>query len=152
MFITAWDEILCSLSIDINDLFSQHVLLIFSCYYFPLIWHGSHKEWRRQQFFVAAGTFLLMCYPTIIEVHTDPQSQASNNSSILARIRRRGNVFTEPLTSNERKNTLSSHCIATIGAIHIQTHRPVLVWKLLKTRLWTPRVIRNYSFKYRRMT
>jgi hypothetical protein len=39
------------------------------------------------------------------DTRTDPQTHASNNSSIVAWIRCYGNVFTESLPSNEKRNT-----------------------------------------------
>jgi hypothetical protein len=39
-------------------------------------------------------------------IQTDLRTQAANNSSIVACIRCRGNVFTEPLPSNDRRDTL----------------------------------------------
>jgi hypothetical protein len=87
--------------------------------YFPLIRHGPHRKRRLQQFFVAAGTSLPSCYLATIDgyVYTPTDSpwydtdrienDASNNSSIIARIRCRGNVFTEPLPSTEGRDKLS---------------------------------------------
>jgi hypothetical protein len=79
--------------------------------YFRLIPHGLHRK-RLWQFFVPAGTFLPSCYlATIGGTQTNPQTHASNNSSIVACIRFGGNMFTEPLPSNEKKG------------IHMKTHK-----------------------------
>jgi hypothetical protein len=72
---------------------------------FPLIRRGPHRKRSLQQFFVAAGTSSPSCYLVIIGGYTNPQTHASNNSSIVACIRCRGNVFTESLTSNDRRDT-----------------------------------------------
>jgi hypothetical protein len=85
--------------------------------YFPLI-HELHRERSLQHLFVAAGASLPSCYLATIGVYIDTQTQASNNSSTVACIRCSGNVHTESLLSNERRDTL---CLATIGGIHIQT-------------------------------
>jgi hypothetical protein len=72
--------------------------------YFPFIRHGSHRKQCLQQFFVA-GTSLPSYYLETIWGYTGPQTHMPNNSSIFACICFRRNVFTEPLPSNERRNT-----------------------------------------------
>jgi hypothetical protein len=77
--------------------------------YFPLIRHGPHRK-RHQQMFIAAGTSLLCCYLATIGEYIAPQTHASNNFSILECILCHGNVFTEQLPSNERRDTLYLAC------------------------------------------
>jgi hypothetical protein len=77
--------------------------------YFPLI-HGPDRKPCIQQFFVEE-----LLPSNVKEIHRQI-------SSIVTRICCRGNVFTEPLPSNERgEYVLPSLCLATIGAIHVQT-------------------------------
>jgi hypothetical protein len=85
--------------------------------YFPFIRHGPHRKRRLQQFFVSVGMCLpSRCLATIGHTHTDPQSlvwyntdntqnEASNSFPIVGCIRCSGNVFTEPLLSNDRRYT-----------------------------------------------
>jgi hypothetical protein len=73
--------------------------------YFLLTRHGPHRKWRLQQCFVAAGTPLSSCYLSTIGGCTDPQTHTFNNSSIVACIRCQGILFTEPLSSNDRRDT-----------------------------------------------
>jgi hypothetical protein len=57
------------------------------------------------------------CYvATTEDTHTNPQTHASNNSSIAEWFRCSGNVFTVPLPSNERRDTIyPSLCLSTKG-------------------------------------
>jgi hypothetical protein len=74
--------------------------------YFPLIRHGPHRKRRFQQFFVAASTSLQSCYLAMMgDTQTGPQTHASTIYSTAACIHWRGNVFTEPLPGNNRKDT-----------------------------------------------
>jgi hypothetical protein len=67
--------------------------------------HGPHRKRCLQQLFVAMGTSLPRYYLTTTEGYTDPQTHASNNSSIVACILCRGKVFTEPFPSTDRRDT-----------------------------------------------
>jgi hypothetical protein len=69
--------------------------------YFPLIWYEQHRKRNLQQF-VAVGTFLPNSHLTTIGRYI---RHASNNSSVVACIRCRGNVFTMQLPSNEMRDT-----------------------------------------------
>jgi hypothetical protein len=73
--------------------------------YFLLTRHGPHIKRRLQQLFVAGETFLPSCHLATIGGYIDSQTRASNNPSIVVRILCRGNVFTELLSSNERRVT-----------------------------------------------
>jgi hypothetical protein len=53
-------------NVMINEKFWEGVIS-----YFSLIRHGPHRKRRLQQFFVAAGTSLISCYPVTIGVYTD---------------------------------------------------------------------------------
>jgi hypothetical protein len=75
--------------------------------YVLLIRHGPHRKRHFQQFFFAGGGGgLPSCNLTNIEdTQAYTQTQASKNS-VVACVHSRGNVFTEPLRSNERRKTL----------------------------------------------
>jgi hypothetical protein len=75
--------------------------------YFPLIRHVPHRKRRLQHFLVATGTYLPTCYLSTIRGYKGRSTDTRfNASSIAACIRCRGNVFTEPLPSNKRKDAL----------------------------------------------
>jgi hypothetical protein len=85
---------------------------------FPLIQHGSHRNGRVQQFFFSEGKCLSSrCLATIRGgTQTEPytllwynldriENDVSNNSSTVVCILCSGNVFTEPLPSNDMRAT-----------------------------------------------
>jgi hypothetical protein len=72
--------------------------------YFPVIKQGPHRKWRLQQFFVAAGTALPSSYLATVGEYTYSQTHSSNISYVVACILCRGNVFIEPLCSNDRRD------------------------------------------------
>jgi hypothetical protein len=86
--------------------------------YFPLKRHGLYRKRRLQQFFVAAETSLPSFYLVRIWGYTDRPTDSPlirhgqhrndvfSNSPIVACIRCRENVLTEPLPTNERRDTL----------------------------------------------
>jgi hypothetical protein len=84
-----------------NKKFSEELI---AC--FPLVQLGLHRKRHLQQLFVAAKT----SYPSVTwqregDTQTDLQTHASNNSYNVAFIHFRGNVFSEPFPSNDRRNT-----------------------------------------------
>jgi hypothetical protein len=81
--------------------------------------HGPHRKWYLQHLFLSMRTSLPSFYIITSDVYTDRpihspllrhgryRNDSSNNSStIIACIRCRWNVFTEPLPSNEMSNTI----------------------------------------------
>lgn len=92
--------------------------------YFPLIQYGPHRKRCLQQFFVAVGTSLTSCYLATVGRDRLIHTREYNNSSILACIRCRRNVFTQPLPSNERKD-IQIHRL--IGWIHEERRWDVII-------------------------
>jgi hypothetical protein len=72
---------------------------------FHSIRHGSLRKRLLQKFVVAAETSLSRRCLVTIWGYIDPQIHASNNSFIVSCIYCRGSVFTEPLPSNDRRDT-----------------------------------------------
>jgi hypothetical protein len=72
--------------------------------YFPLIRHNSQRQ-HLKQFFVTAGTSLPSCYLAMIGGYTDKRAQQYFYCGMY-----RGNVFAEPLPSNERRDTIYRAC------------------------------------------
>jgi hypothetical protein len=58
------------------------------------------------------------------------ENYPSSTSSVVAFIPCRGNVLTEPLPSNKSEINFTEPFLATIGGIHIQTHR--LMGRIMK--------------------
>jgi hypothetical protein len=102
--------------------------------YFPLIGHGPYRKWRRQHF--------LFCHENVF---TEPLP--SNNRGIHRQTHR----LSFDMTRSAQKTTCPSiiqllcvffaaetcspsRCLATIGRIHIQTHR--LMRRMYEARLW----------------
>jgi hypothetical protein len=71
--------------------------------YFRVIRHGPHRKRSLQIFFVAAEH---LHWVLNWQRYDDTQTNALNNSSMVAYILCWGNLFTEPLPSNERRDTL----------------------------------------------
>jgi hypothetical protein len=99
-----------------------------------LIRHGPPRKRDLQQLFSAAGTCLTSCYLVMTGGYTNPktlilqdmdriENDTSNNSSIVACIPYGGNVFIEPLPSNESRIYSTEALSSNDRGVHLQTHR-----------------------------
>jgi hypothetical protein len=110
--------------------------------YFPLTGQGPHRKQRLQQFFGAAETSLPCCFLGKIAGYTDRPRDSLLIRHGSHRKWRVHELFIAAGTS------LPSRCLATIGWIHVQSHRlmggiyEVSRWDGLSWHDITPSVIR----------
>jgi hypothetical protein len=74
---------------------------------FPFIWSWLHSNDASNRFFLDAGESLSRCYLAAIRGHTDRSTvtRVQQFFYCCVCIHCRGNIFAEPLPSNERRDT-----------------------------------------------